>query len=202
MKTVSILLLLVACTAYAVPQSGRSVNTPRPAPIAPVQPPANPEPEAPPPPPRASALTFLPEKILERRIKTLDNNSFRLADFHGKVMVINIWASWCGPCRREVPDYERIRREYENSDKIEFIGLTTDDPVDAAKVSRFVRDTGFNFRLGWAEEDMALVLMNGRRSIPQTIVIDDNGAVISHWTGYARGYNSSRLKEAIENALK
>lgn len=202
MKTFPILLLLVAFTSTAVPQSGRRVNTTRTTPIAPVQPSANPEPEPPPPKPRAAALTFLPEKVLERRIRTLDNDTFRLADFHGKVMVINLWASWCGPCRREVPDYERVRREYLNNDNVEFIGLTVDDSVDAAKVRRFVNDTGFSFLLGWADEDLAIVLMNGRRSIPQTLVVDRNGAVISHWAGYARGHNADRLKEAIENALK
>jgi thiol-disulfide isomerase/thioredoxin len=204
MKRVLILLLLLACASSAVPQSGRRVNTTRTTPIAPVQPSANPAPEvSPPPKPRPSALMFLPEKVLERKIKAIDDGkTFRLADFQGKVMVINIWASWCGPCRREVPDYERVRKDYAGNDNVEFIGLTVDDSVDAPKVARFVRETGFGFRLGWAEEDMARVLMNNRGSIPQTLVIDRSGAVISHWDGYARGHNASRLKDAIENALK
>lgn len=204
MKTLSILLLLLlASSSIVVPQSGRRVNTTRTTPIAPIQPPANPEPEPPPPPKLyASALAFLPENVLERRIRRLDNTTFRLADFHGKVMVINLWATWCGPCRREVPEYEGVRREYIKNEQVQFIGLTTDDPVDAPKVSRFVRETGFGFLLGWADDDLAVILMNGRRSIPQTLVIGRNGAVISHWDGYARGYNGTRLKEAIENALK
>ena len=202
MKTIPIVVLLMVFASHAVPQSGRRVNTTRTVPIAPVQPPTNPEPELPPPTrPAASSLSFLPEKVLERRIKTLDNKTFRLADFHGKVMVINLWASWCGPCRREVPDYERVRKEYAGRE-VEFIGLTVDDTVDAGKVNRFVRETGFSFRLGWADDDLAVVLMNGRRSIPQTLVIDTNGAVISHWAGYARGHNVSRLKEAIDGALR
>ena len=204
MRRLPILLLLVACAANAVPQSGRRVSTTRTTPIAPVQPSANPEPELPPSTkPRPSALMFLPEKVLERKIKAInDSKSFRLADFQGKVMVINIWASWCGPCRREVPEYERVRKDYAGNDTVEFIGLTVDDSVDAPKVARFVRETGFSFRLGWAEEDMARVLMNNRGSIPQTLVIARDGSVVNHWDGYARGYNGSRLKEAIENALK
>ncbi len=200
MKKLPILLLLVACVAHAAPQSGRRVNTTR---TAPIQPPLNPEPEAPPPTkPTPASLTFLPEKVLERRIKTLDNNSFRLADFHGKVMVINLWAQWCGPCRREVPEYEKVRREFVSNDEVEFIALTVDDTADAGKVNRFVRETGFGFLLGWADEDLAHVLMNGKRAIPQTLVIDRNGAVVNHWAGYARGHGGARLKEAIENALR
>jgi thiol-disulfide isomerase/thioredoxin len=202
MKTIPIVVLLMVFASHAVPQSGRRVNTTRTVPIAPVQPSTNPEPELPPPSRTTpSTLSFLPEKVLDRRIKTLDNKTFRLSDFQGKVMVINLWASWCGPCRREVPDYERVRKEYAGRD-VEFIGLTVDDTVDAAKVNRFVRETGFSFLLGWADDDLAHVLTNGRRSIPQTLVIGSNGAVISHWDGYARGYNASRLKEAIDSALR
>ena len=203
MKALPILLLLVACASHAVPQSGRRVNTARPTPTAPIQPPANPEPEpTSPPKPRPSSLMFLPERVLERRIRTLGNKTFRLADFNGKVMVINLWASWCGPCRREVPEYERVRKDYLGRDDVEFIGLTVDDPADAAKVDRFVQSTGFSFLLGWADEEIAQILMNGRRSIPQTLVIDINGAVVNHWAGYARGHGANRLKDAIENALK
>lgn len=147
-------------------------------------------------------MTYLPERILERRIRTLDNNHFRLADFQGKVLVINLWASWCGPCRREVPEYELIRKEYQGRN-VEFIGLTTEDPAEATQqVIKFVRQTNFGFLLGWADKEMAFTLMNGRGSIPQTLVIDTNGSVINHWVGYARGQSGKRLREALEGALK
>lgn len=200
-KLLPLLLLLVTCVGYAGPQSGRRINTTRTAPTAPVQPPLNPEPEIPQPKPAASNLTFLPESLLERKIRAVEGSSFRLADFHGKVLVINLWASWCGPCRQEVPEYESVRKEYAGSD-VEFIGLTTEDPQEASQnVNQFVRQTRFGFRLGWADRDMALTLMNGRRSIPQTLVIDTGGGVVSHWVGYARGRNANRLREAIKSAL-
>jgi thiol-disulfide isomerase/thioredoxin len=202
MKTLPLLLLAAACTAFAVPQSGRKINTTRPAPIAPIQPSVNPEPEIPQPDRAPSVLMSLPEKLLERRIRTLENNSFRLADFQGKVLVINLWASWCGPCRREVPEYENVRKDYLGRN-VEFIGLTTENPADASEaVNRFVRQTKFGFLLGWADREMAGTLMNGKRSIPQTIVIAANGSIVNHWTGYAPGHSGNRLKAAIENALK
>jgi len=201
MKVLPILLLLVACAANAIPQSGRRVTTPRTAPIAPIQPPTNPEPEAPPPKTAASALMFLPESVLERRLKTLDNKHFRLGDFHGKVLVINLWASWCGPCRSEVPEYERVRKDYLGRE-VEFIGLTPEEPSELERVNKFVRQTNFGFLIGWADDETARILMNGRQSIPQTLVIDSRGAVVSHWSGYARGRSATRLRDAIDNALK
>lgn len=143
----------------------------------------------------------LPESLRERRIKAIGADSFRLADFEGKVLVINLWASWCGPCRREIPEYERVRKEFAGKDVV-FIGLTTEDPrYEGERVQRFLRDVSFGFRLGWADNEMARTLTNGRRSIPQTLVINPEGRIISHWDGYAVGWSGKRLTQAIEQAL-
>ena len=198
MKTLLLLIFAAACTVYAVPQSGRRIANRT---AAPIQPPANPEPEIPKPKPAPAVLTFLPERVKERRIRTLDNNYFRLADFEGKVLVINLFASWCGPCRREVPEYEAIRKDYSGRG-VEFIALTPEDPAAASEqVNKFVRKTGFAFLLGWADREMAGTLMNGSGAIPQTLVIDTNGNVVNHWVGYAPG-SGERLREALESALK
>ncbi len=131
----------------------------------------------------------------------IGGGSFRLADFHGKVVVINLWASWCGPCRREVPEYEKVRQAYTGRE-VEFIGLTTEDPqTEADRVKKFLRDTNFGFRLGWADREMGRTLMNGKSGIPQTMVIDTNGRILKHWSGYARGRSGDRLKQLIEEAL-
>jgi thiol-disulfide isomerase/thioredoxin len=139
--------------------------------------------------------------LLERKIRAIEGDSFHLSDFRGKVLVINLWASWCGPCRREIPEYESVRKEYAERD-VEFIGLTTEDPAEASQnVNQFVRQTHFGFRLGWADREMARTLMNGRGAIPQTLVVDTGGAIVDHWVGYARGQNASRLREAIKSVL-
>ena len=143
----------------------------------------------------------MPERLLEREIKTLDNGSFRLADFHGKVLVINIWASWCGPCRREVPEYEKVRKAYAGRE-VEFIGLTDEDPRFIDRINRFVKQTGFGFRLGFADPETARILMNNTDFVPQTLVVNTGGSVVSHWNGYAPGRSGNRLREAIESVLK
>ena len=151
--------------------------------------------------PRLTEMIRLAENTWERPIKGIPNSNFRLSDFQGKVLVINLWASWCGPCRREVPEYEKVRMEFEDRDVV-FIGLTTEDPRAAQeRVQRFLRDVSFGFRLGWADRELQRTLMNGRNAIPQTIVIDTEGRIVNHWEGYAANRSGNRLKLAIQQAL-
>ena len=205
MKTILLSILIVAVSITAPAQSGRRVGTPASAPAAPVQPAVNAEPTPSTRKVLPAALMFVPESILERRIRAIDksdNITFRLADFPGKVLVINFWASWCGPCRQEVPEYEKVRKEYAERD-VEFIGLTDEDPAIASqRVSKFLRGVSFGFRLGWADREMARTLKNGRTMIPQTLVIDRSGNVVNHWIGYTPRASGDRLRAAIDNALR
>jgi len=168
-KVFPLLFLLVVFAAHTAAQSGRRLKNP-PPPKAP-----EPVPESltaePKSPIATGPLNTLPQGLLNREFEALDKGTFRLADFTGKVIVVNLWATWCGPCRREVPDYERVRKQFADRG-VEFIGLTTEDPITTrSRVQKFVRDFNFKFRIGWADDDTARTLMNGRNVIPQTLVI-------------------------------
>src|SRR5437867_8119997 len=144
-KTFSLCFFALIFAANAAAQSGRRVVNPPPPREPVIETPAEPRPERLPPAP--AELGARPESLLNRELKALDKGSFRLADFGGKVVVVNLWASWCGPCRMEVPDYEKVRKEYAERG-VEFIGLTTEDPRTASeRVRKFARDFNFGFRL-------------------------------------------------------
>src|SRR5689334_16329194 len=195
-----LLVIVVATTAAA--QSGRRATNPPPPPPPP--PPAEVVSEAAPEGimPAIDATGVLPERLLDHELKAVDKGSFKLSDFTGKIIVVNLWASWCGPCRAEIPDYEKVRKEYAGK-SVEFIGLTTEDPRTATgKVQKFVRDFNFGFRLGWADPETAHTLMGGRNVIPQTIVIAADGHIISHWRGYSRGQSRDHLEQVLDSALK
>jgi thiol-disulfide isomerase/thioredoxin len=201
-----LLVLIVLTVAGGVPifygnswaQSGRRGLRPPPVPTPEQlsEPPivvSSPENESTP----LSAVGALPENFVNRQIRGLDDSSFSLADFSGKVLVINIWATWCGPCRREAPEYEKVRKEFAGR-AVEFIALTTEDPrTSTQRVKQFVHDFNFGFRLGFADRQTAGVLMNGRNVIPQTLVIGSDGRIVSHWQGYSPRQGGGQLREIL-----
>lgn len=201
MRRVFPLLFVMIVVATVAAQSGRKLKNP--------PPPKPPEPvaesltnEEGPATVISGVLTALPKGVLNRELEAVDKGSFRLADFTDKVIVVNLWATWCGPCRREVPDYEKVRKEYAGRN-VEFIALTTEDPIAARnRVQKFARDFNFGFRLGWADAETARTLSNGRRAIPQTLVMTSDGRVINHWTGYSPSQSGDWLRAAINRGLE
>jgi thiol-disulfide isomerase/thioredoxin len=198
-KPIPLIFIAVVLAGNAAAQSGRRLTNP-PPPVEPMtSAPIVAQPDYTPVAP--AELSALPDSLLNRELKSVDQGSFRLADFSGKVIVLNLWATWCGPCRREVPDYEKVRKEYAGRG-VEFIGLTTEDPrTSSNRVQKFAHDFNFHFRLGWADRETARTLTNGRNVIPQTVVIAPDGRIISHWRGYSPTQSRDRLREIIDHAL-
>ena len=200
------ILFVAALSAHAAAQSGRRVAPP------PTSPPASERPSnasragdegvyadtnAPP----EIVSGYVPEGVMSREFKSLQEGRFKLSDFSGKVVVLNLWASWCGPCRREIPEIEEIRREYA-ARGVEFMGLTAENPqADGERVRKFVRESRLGYRIGWIDRESASALMRGQNMIPQTFVIAGDGQIIKHLKGYAPGRTSDMLREAIERAL-
>ena len=117
--------------------------------------------------------------------------------FRSKTVVLDLWATWCGPCRAEIPHLVQIHNEYAGKG-VEVIGLTTENPSsDASAVAAFAKDMNITYKLGYARADVAQALMNGVPSIPQTFVIAPGGRIITRFRGY-----SDRIPDAIRAAIK
>ena len=105
-----------------------------------------------------------------------DGNTVRLSDKFGKPVVINFWATWCPPCKQELPDFDKLCKEYGDRVVFMMVNLTDGyrDTVDGTK--RFVSGKGYTFPVYFDTKDNAASAYNVS-SIPQTTFIDANGNI-------------------------
>ena len=150
----------------------------------------------------SARANLLPRQVLEAQNKSANGTSIKLGDYSGKVMLINLWATWCGPCRMETPELVRLHKEFQ-SRGVEMIGLSTEDPVASARsVSDFVREFNVDYQIGWAQREVAQMMMQGRTNIPQSFIIARDGRVIRRFIGFNPETTPTQLREALEQALK
>ena len=148
-----------------------------------------------------SELADLPPDVSVAPLKDSKGASFKLADFFGKVMVINLWATWCGPCRLEIPELVKLHKEF-HSRGVEMIGLSTENPdASAEKVRKFIQDFQIDYRIGWAPGEVAAPLMQGHEAIPQIFVISRDGRILKRFIGFSPANTSAQLKQTLEDAL-
>lgn len=170
------------------------------------------------PAPKASSeftgLTALPANVLDAELKSVRGAPIKLANYSGKVLVVNFWATWCGPCRLETPELVQLHKEY-RSQGVEMVGLSTDDPkFSADSVRDFVKDFQVEYPIAWATSQVASSLMlsattdiaqtyvRGRDAIPQSFVVARDGRIVKRFIGYNQMSSPPQLKQAIEEALK
>jgi thiol-disulfide isomerase/thioredoxin len=158
------------------------------------------------PPSNAGAVPSipLPPALLDTPLTTIDGKTLKLSDYNGKVVVINMWATWCGPCRIETPELVKMSQEYK-ARGVEFIGLTTkgNDP-DVEPIKQFVREEQVPYKTVWDDGRFAGPLtqaVRARAVIPQSFVISTTGSILKHFEGFNQVDTPRKLREAIEQAL-
>jgi thiol-disulfide isomerase/thioredoxin len=143
-------------------------------------------------PPLASA-------VAQAEMKNLDGTTSKIADMKGKVLLLNMWATWCGPCRGEMPHLVKMKQEH--ADKgFEIVGLNTDDGDTKEMVEDFAKEMNLNYLLVWAPTDMqnGLLKISNFNGIPQSFVVDRDGNL----RGVFRGGGKAEIEKMEELVAK
>jgi thiol-disulfide isomerase/thioredoxin len=112
-------------------------------------------------------------------VKGMDGKTVSLAGAHGKVVLLNFWATWCGPCRMEVPDLVELQKKYQ--DRLQVIGLVVDD-ADEDAVRKFAKRYDINYPVAMATDEMRFQF-GGVPALPTSFIIDAEGRVVQKHIG-------------------
>ena len=120
-----------------------------------------------------------PDPAPDFKLETLEGKPLSLAQYQGKVILLNFWATWCGPCRAEVPDLVALQEKYK--DRLQILGLVVDDD-DQDAIKKFIVEFGINYPTALATEGIRMHY-GGIPALPTSFIIDEQGRVVQKHEG-------------------
>jgi len=127
----------------------------------------------------AGCATAEGEKAADFALPSIDGTTVKLSDYRGKIVILNFWASWCPPCRKELPDFAAFHRE--NREKgVAVVGIAVDEAVPAIK--KLVAESGVGYPVVLGDRKLQADY-GGIRAVPTTFVIDKAGTIVKKHLG-------------------
>src|SRR6266481_1720751 len=120
-----------------------------------------------------------PDPAPEFKLSGLDGKPVTLADSRGKVILLNFWATWCGPCRAEIPDLVELQNKYK--DRLQILGLVVDED-DQDAIKDFVEKFGITYPVALATNDIRMQY-GGIAALPTSFVLDAEGRIVQKHEG-------------------
>jgi len=113
-------------------------------------------------------------------VNALNGEIISTAEWHGKVVLVNFWATWCPPCREEIPALIHLQDQYK--DRLQSIGISMDDEDDADNVAKFAKQAGINYPIVMASHEM-IAEYGGVPALPTSFVVNRDGGVVQKHVG-------------------
>ena len=116
------------------------------------------------------------------KVYDAEGNAVNLSDYFGKPIILNFWASWCGPCQMEMPDFEEAYKEYGEEVQFLMVNSTAGSRETLETAQKFIEDNGYSFPVLFDTEANA-AMAYGVNSLPNTFFIDGEGHAIARVRG-------------------
>ena len=136
-----------------------------------------------------------PVRAPDFTLQSLDGKTMRLSDFRGKAVLLNFWATWCGPCKIEMPWFVELQNQYA-SQGFQIVGVAMDD-ASKEDISKFAKDMGVNYPILIGKESVGDEY-GGVPALPETFLIGRDGKIVDKILGL-RG--KAEIEDAIKKAL-
>ncbi len=120
-----------------------------------------------------------PDPAPEFKLTGLDGKPVTLAGSKGKVILLNFWATWCGPCRAEIPDLVELQNKYK--DRLQILGLVVDDD-DQGAIKKFIAEFNINYPVAIATDEVR-IQYGGIGALPTSFMVDSEGRVVQKHEG-------------------
>lgn len=125
-------------------------------------------------------------------LRTIEGKEVRLSDYAGQIVLVNIWAPWCGPCRAETPGFVSLYEKYHQKG-FEIIGVAVN--TDKSEVRSFIANYNVRWPVGIGE---AVAAKFGTTGIPDNYLFAPDGTILKHWVGFT---SEEELERAIKQVL-
>jgi peroxiredoxin len=131
------------------------------------------------------------------KLQDVNGKTISSADFKGKVVVLDFWATWCPPCRAEIPGFVELQKQY-GKDGVVVIGASVESSDEIVAVRKFAEKFGINYPVGVADQD-SVRAFGGVDAIPTTFIIDREGRIVSRHLGFTE---KADLEKEIKPLLR
>lgn len=149
-----------------------------------------------------SAPAFAEEarpKVADFSLRTLEGNKVKLGDLKGKVVILSFWATWCAPCKQELPSLQALSDKF-GKDGLVVLAINTDGPKTVADARRFVADKKLTIAVPLDSDSKLLDQLNPKQALPFSIVLDREGRRAFQHTGFSGG-DEQKLEEEVKALL-
>lgn len=137
-------------------------------------------------------------KAIDIEVQDMDGNTVKLSDYYDKPIVMNFWATWCGPCKSELPAFEKLYKEYGEDVHFLMINLTDGSRETVDGVKEFLDENGYEFPVYYDTESIGAYVY-GAYSIPLSVFVDSNQNVVGYQVG---AMEEDVIRSYIESLIK
>jgi len=132
-------------------------------------------------------------------LQSLDGKTVRLSDFRGKAVMLNFWATWCEPCKIEMPWFVEIQKQY-GPQGLQIVGVAMDD-ADTEDIAKFTKEMGIDYPILVGKDSVREAIANdygGMAFLPETFLISRDGTVVEKILGLK---SRSEIEDAVKKTL-